>query len=153
MIRATSTRIQEATAVDVNEEILRGMEQRVCYYASHKEDIGERLRELDREWDIERFVEVGISSATMVGLTLGMLRSRRWLVLPAAVAGFVLYFALQGWAPPVPVLRRLGIRTHGEIEQERYALKMLRGDFPAQDINGKSDMERVASILRSARQR
>jgi hypothetical protein len=29
----------------------------------------------------------------------------------------------------VPVLRRLGVRTSGEIARERYALKALRGDF------------------------
>jgi hypothetical protein len=27
------------------------------------------------------------------------------------------------------VLRRLGVRTAGEINEERYALKALRGDF------------------------
>ena len=29
----------------------------------------------------------------------------------------------------MPVFRRLGVRTSFEIEQERYALKSLRGDF------------------------
>lgn len=29
----------------------------------------------------------------------------------------------------MPVFRRLGVRTSGEIDQERYALKALRGDF------------------------
>jgi hypothetical protein len=37
--------------------------------------------------------------------------------------------AVQGWCPPVPVLRRLGFRTASEIDHERYALKALRGDF------------------------
>ena len=36
---------------------------------------------------------------------------------------------LQGWCPPVPVLRRLGVRTQGEIDEEKAALKALRGDF------------------------
>ena len=31
--------------------------------------------------------------------------------------------------PPVPLFRRIGIRTQSEIELERYALKALRGDF------------------------
>jgi hypothetical protein len=31
--------------------------------------------------------------------------------------------------PPIPLLRRLGIRTSREIEIERVALKILRGDF------------------------
>jgi hypothetical protein len=57
------------------------------------------------------------------------LSSRRWLALPALVAGFLMQHALQGWCPPLPVLRRLGFRTQREIDQERYALKALRGDF------------------------
>jgi len=36
---------------------------------------------------------------------------------------------LQGWCPPLPVLRRLGFRTAFEIDYDRYALKALRGDF------------------------
>jgi hypothetical protein len=33
--------------------------------------------------------------------------------------------ALQGWCPPVPILRRLGFRTAREIFEERLALKSL----------------------------
>jgi hypothetical protein len=39
--------------------------------------------------------------------------------------------AVQGWCPPVPLLRRLGYRTSREIDIERVALKALRGDFGA----------------------
>jgi hypothetical protein len=149
MIRAASTRIQEATADSVNREIVLRMEQRISYYSVHKDEIGQRLWELDREWDVERFVEIGASSAILTGIVLGTIRARRWFVIPAVVASFVLYFGLQGWAPPVPILRRLGVRTRSEIEEERYALKILRGDFQNGDIDGTSDLERVASIMRS----
>ncbi len=37
--------------------------------------------------------------------------------------------AVQEWCPPVPVFRRLGVRTCQEIDEEKYALKILRGDF------------------------
>ena len=50
-------------------------------------------------------------------------------MFPVIVCGFLLQHAIQGWCPPVPVFRRLGVRTSFEIEQERYALKSLRGDF------------------------
>ena len=53
---------------------------------------------------------------------------KRWLVLPGLVGAFLFQHALQGWCPPVPVLRRLGYRTAREIETERVALKALRGD-------------------------
>jgi hypothetical protein len=41
----------------------------------------------------------------------------------------LLQHAVQGWCPPIPILRRLGFRTADEINRERYALKALRGDF------------------------
>jgi len=50
-------------------------------------------------------------------------------LLPTVVLSFLLLHAIQGWCPPVPVLRRLGIRTREEIDRERYALKALAGDF------------------------
>ena len=60
---------------------------------------------------------------------LALMVDLRWLALPVGVAAFLLQHAVQGWCPPVPVFRRLGVRTAGEIDQERYALKALRGDF------------------------
>ena len=50
-------------------------------------------------------------------------------LLPALVTTFLFQHAVQGWCPPIPLLRRLGIRTSREIEIERVALKILRGDF------------------------
>jgi hypothetical protein len=91
--------------------------------------IQKRLNELQREWDIERAIEANASSLALAGLALGFFVSSWFYLLPAAVAAFLLQHALQGWCPPVPVLRRLGYRTQTEIEQERYALKALRGDF------------------------
>jgi hypothetical protein len=37
--------------------------------------------------------------------------------------------SLGRWVPPVEGLRRMGLRTRREIEEEKYALKALRGDF------------------------
>jgi hypothetical protein len=62
-------------------------------------------------------------------LVLSVARGRKWLLLTLVVQGFFMQHALQGWCPPLPVLRRLGFRTQYEIERERYALKALRGDF------------------------
>ena len=60
---------------------------------------------------------------------MGAIVSRKWFALPGVVAGFLLQHALQGWCPPLPIFRRLGVRTQSEIDHERYALKALRGDF------------------------
>ena len=47
----------------------------------------------------------------------------------SSVTWFMLQHALQGWCPPLPVLRRMGVRTAAEIHQEIIALRILRGDF------------------------
>jgi hypothetical protein len=73
-----------------------------------------------------------------VGLGLGVFKDRRWLAIPALVQGFFLMHALQGWCPPLPVLRRLGFRTVMEIDRERNALKALRGDFAKSKKNVKA---------------
>ena len=46
-----------------------------------------------------------------------------------SIMGFLFQHAVTGWCPPVPVMRRLGVRTRSEIDREKFALKALRGDF------------------------
>ncbi|PWB90909.1 hypothetical protein C5688_08570 [Methylocystis sp. MitZ-2018] len=117
------------TDEDINRAIRKETQARLSYFAKHPEKIDERLEELDREWDIERALEANASSVALVGLALGLTSDRRWLALPVLVSGFLLQHALQGWCPPLPLLRRLSFRTAEEIGQERNALKALRGDF------------------------
>jgi hypothetical protein len=92
------------------------------YRTAAPREIEQRLHELDHEWDIERAIEANAASIALAGIALGAFVNRRFLLLPAAVAGFLLQHALQGWCPPVPILRRLGYRTQTEIEAERRAL-------------------------------
>jgi hypothetical protein len=141
------------TADEINEWIRRQTEQRVVQCAcGGTEAIGRRLEELDREWDVERYLETMAPTFSLLGLALGIARHRAWLLVPAVVQTFFLQHALQGWCPPVPVLRRLGVRTLDEINEERYALKALRGDFghveAAGDVAGDG---RVRNALAAAR--
>ena len=82
---------------------------------------------LDREWDVERVLQLNYALVVLLGLGLGRAVSRRWYLLPAVASGFLALHALQGWCPPLPVLRRLGVRTAREISRERYAVDVLRG--------------------------
>ncbi len=41
-----------------------------------------RIRELDREWGVERVLEANAASLGITGLALGVFRNRRWLILP-----------------------------------------------------------------------
>jgi hypothetical protein len=105
------------------------MEERVRHLSVQPSGIARRLRDLDREWDIERAIEANAATLALVGLGLGVMHDRRWMALPALVGSFLLQHAIQGWCPPVPVLRSMGFRTADEINEERTALKAMRGDF------------------------
>jgi hypothetical protein len=125
----TVDRVPRHTAEEVNRRIRKGTEERVRYYANNPAGIDRRLRQLDEEWDIERVLETNASALAFTGVALGATRDHRWLALPALVTAFLFQHAVQGWCPPIPIFRRLGYRTAHEIEEERYALKALRGDF------------------------
>lgn len=123
-------RVRTNTAEQINCEIDRGIEARVRDYAQRSaNDITRRIYELDLEWDIERLLEANASALAFTGLFLGLTRSRKWLILPSVVLPFLFQHAIQGWCPPVPLFRRLGVRSREEIDREKYALKALRGDF------------------------
>lgn len=123
-------RVRRHTAGEINRRIdaqTDAMLQR--YRGASRDELSRRLEELEREWNIERVLETNASSIVLLGLVLSRTLHRNWLWLPAGVAAFLLQHALQGWCPPLPVLRRLGVRTQGEIDREKYGLKALRGDF------------------------
>jgi hypothetical protein len=98
-------------------------------HASHPTEIGRRIRELESEWDVERTLETNASTLALAGAILGTTVSRAWFALTGVVLGFLAQHATSGWCPPLPILRKLGVRTQGEIDQEKYALKAIRGDF------------------------
>ena len=130
MLPATRNRVALNTSEEINQRIRQRTERSIMEcIAGGPVAIERRLEELDREWDIERVLEAMAPSFTLVGLALGIAKNRRWLFVPAFVQTFFLQHALQGWCPPIPLLRRIGLRTADEINEERYALKALRGDF------------------------
>jgi len=121
--RASADRVRRSTPFHLNEQIDREIHNNIqSYVNSSHAVIQRRIEELDTEWDVERVLEVNASTLALTGLVLGVTTDRRWLALPAVVMGFLLQHGIQGWCPPLPVLRRLGIRTRGEIDREKYEL-------------------------------
>ncbi len=126
----TADRVRANTSEEINRRIDQDIEHRVREYANRsRSDITRRIEELDREWDMERLLETNASAIAFTGLALGLTHSKKWLIVPGIVLPFLFQHAVQGWCPPVPLFRRLGVRTREEIDRERYALKVLRGDF------------------------
>jgi hypothetical protein len=151
MSSVSAGRVEVNTAAEINRRIERQIEANVTYFAEHPNQIDARLKELDDEWDIERVLETQASTLALSGVVLGTAVDRRFLALPALVAAFLLQHTVQGWCPPLPFLRRLGIRTAAEIHQERYALKYLRGDFKfaAGDGPAASRAKQVLAAVRT----
>jgi hypothetical protein len=137
---ATSTRVARATRQDINQRIrLRTQAELARLEGASAVEMDVRMDELEREWDVERVLQMNAATLVMLGVALGWTVDRRFLLLPAAVLTFFAQHALQGWCPPIPVFRRRGVRTTREIERERYAIKVMRGDFDAVPAPGQAD--------------
>ena len=131
---STKDRVPANTAESINQRLEREMLARVQSYAARRDQIAARIGELESEWDIERVIEANASVLAFIGIALGFFAHPYWLALPALVTMFLFQHAVQGWCPPVPILRWLGFRTVYEIERERQALKAIRGDFAAVEL-------------------
>lgn len=119
----TKDRVRENTNEDVNTEIDRVTEQNIRFYKEQsREVILKRLQELDREWDIERTLELNASVIAFTGAVLSARYSKLWLSVPLIVTAFLAQHAIQGWCPPLAIFRRMNIRTRKEIDREKYAL-------------------------------
>jgi hypothetical protein len=122
--------VRANTTPETLRSIDTSIEEKILYYSAQPRDvISRRIVQLEREWDIERWLETNASSLALTGLILGLTKSRKYLLLTGTVLSFLLMHAVQGWCPPVPILRKMGVRTRSEIDREKFALKVLRGDF------------------------
>lgn len=131
MIPKTTTRVEDSTAPRINARIKKAADRSAARHArAGLSSIDRRLDELDREWDIERSLEANAAAVSLIGLALGRFANRRFYALPAVISAFLLQHAVQGWCPPLPILRRLGFRTTSEIQEERDALEEIRNGSP-----------------------
>lgn len=111
----------------------------------NKDAVSCRIRELNSEWDTERVLEANAAAVVVASTVLGLKSSRYWFALTGAVGLFLLQHALQGWCPPLPFIRRRGVRTAEEIYNEKTVLKMLRGDF-LHTCGDAEELQRIAEL-------
>ena len=114
----SSTRVQMNTAPEINARIRQETDASIAYYSQNPE--------LDRSSGWPSSTANGISSvcARAACRIRGLRRDRtgghpiaQWLIVPMLVTGFLWQYAVQGWSPQLPVLRRLGFRTPQEIAE------------------------------------
>jgi hypothetical protein len=135
---AETDRVRAHSRQPLNREVDR--ESRACVEQLASADrtaLTEHIATLDREWDVERYLQTNMGIVSLTGLVLGAAVSPRFLLLPGLVFTFFFQHAVQGWCPPLPVFRRMGVRTRREINREKYALKALRGDFEGVGADGR----------------
>lgn len=123
------------------------LEARLTYYAAHPREISARLKELDKEWHIERLLNLNAATLAGFGTLMSLYKGKQWLALPAGASGLLIQHALKGSSVPADWLRQLGFRTAEEINEERYALKLIRGDF---DEMGELDVDQAVEDIERA---
>lgn len=148
-MKTETERVRRHTSPEINDRIDDGIDNAVfAFEGASRTEITKRIAELDREWDVERVLEMNASALALTGVVLAATKSPRWLLLSGGVLGFLFMHSTQGWCPPLPALRRMGIRTRAEIERERYALKCLRGDFDAVRGGSNQAMKIIEAVTR-----
>ena len=120
-----------------------------CLADAGPQAITDRLAQLDREWSAGRMTKAVIGLLIVAGLALTALAGPWWLILPA-VGGFFLLqylFSRQSWLGAT--FREMGFRSGADIDQEKFALRALRGDFKAlptvHEIESQDDISRLES--------
>ncbi len=88
------------------------------YSEGSADEISERIKELDKEWDIEKTLDLSMSALALFGITSSLLFNRYSIILPILLLLFFIWHAFQGWCPPIPLLRHFKIRTRPEIDRE-----------------------------------
>ena len=147
-------RVRRNTAQGVNQTLDTRMEDRIRGYAAggDRTEISTRIEELEQEWSIERLIETEASLMGLSGLSLGAFVNRKFLAIPAFVGAMVLLHGVQGWYLMLPLFRRLAFRSREEIDREKFAMKVLRGDFDGVDIvETGNEQERVMHALAAVR--
>ncbi|WZL74016.1 DUF2892 domain-containing protein [Clostridiaceae bacterium 35-E11] len=132
----TTKRVELHTSKTINEKIERDTIDNLNRYKNaNSKELSERIKELDREWDTERILEANAAGIILISTILGFTVNVYWFILIGIVSFFLLQHAVQGWCPPLPIIRRLGVRTQEEICSEKTVIKFLRGDFNKNNSN------------------
>jgi hypothetical protein len=109
--------------------------------------INARLDELENEWSAGRAAKSILAVCILAGTILTLTAGWWWIILPIAAGLNLLEYLFTRSSVLVGLLQRLGFRTRSCIEQEKFALRTLRGDFRTLptilDIEDAEDISRL----------
>lgn len=91
--------------------------------------IDARLEEIESEWSAGRATKAILALGILAGTILTLSESAWWILLPIAAGLFLLQYIFMRSSVLVRLVQRLGFRPRSEMEQEKFALRTLRGDF------------------------
>jgi hypothetical protein len=91
--------------------------------------LNDELDTLEREWDIERALQLNGAAMALTGTVLAMTVNKKWMILPLIATAFLAQQSLMKWCPLKPLFQKLGFRDNNEIVREKMALKALKGQF------------------------
>lgn len=124
MLELREDKVRKNTADKVNQKIDKCTKENIERYSNEsRETVRDRIGKLNEELDIEQALKLTSAANVLIGIGLGLTVNRKWLLLGAISSAFLIQHSIQGWCPPLPVLRRLGVRTRDEINEEIGALK------------------------------
>jgi hypothetical protein len=107
----------------------------VRFYGSlGQQAVSDRLLALEDEPDQETVATLAIAGSGILALAFGLLGSRLWRLLAWMALPLIFAHARGSLSAPCEFLKTLGLRSRKEIQEEKFALKALRGDF--RDLGG-----------------
>lgn len=146
----TTRRVAFRTDPEINDRIKNQTIWSVnAHRDSNESKLNDRIKKLDFEWDTERFLETNASLIVLISSILGLKHKKCWFFLTGTVGLFMFQHALHGWCPPLPVIRKMGVRTAEEINKEKMALKIIRGDLTKVVEDTQKNNIEVTAILDS----
>lgn len=127
---------------------IENLQQRLaCLADAGPAAIDARLADIEREWSAGRVTKAVIGVLLVTGLALTAALNPWWLILPAVGGVFLLQYLFGRTSWLGRVFQEMGFRSGAEIEQEKLALKTLRGDFrhlpTVLDIESQDDISRL----------
>ena len=91
--------------------------------------ITERLDSLESEWTAGRAAKATAGVLIVGGMALSLTLSLMWLVLPIVGGAVMLQYLFSRTSLIGEMFHSFGLRSGAEIEREKMALRVLRGDF------------------------